>query len=77
VTSVEAPASFAGLQEGDLIVEVNRKTVESIADFRREFQDGPRNALLAIRRGQGTHFVAVLKDSSPSPAGGKRKGESY
>jgi serine protease Do len=77
VTSLEAQASFSGLQEGDLIVEVNRKPVETTADLRREVQDGPRNALLGIRRGQGTLFVAVPKDASVPPAGGGRRGEDY
>jgi serine protease Do len=70
VTSVEGPATFAGLREGDLIVEANRKPVESVAELRKEVQDGPRNALVAVRRGQGTLFVAVPKDSSG-------KGDSY
>jgi serine protease Do len=73
VTAVEPPASFAGIHEGDLIVEVNRKAVESVADLRREIQDGPRNALLAVRRGPGTLFVAIPRDSS----GGWKKGDSY
>ena len=77
VTSVEPPASFAGLHEGDLIVEVNRKVAESIADFRKEVQDGPRNALLVVRRGQTTLFVGVPKDASQPPAGGWKKGERY
>jgi serine protease Do len=73
VTSVEAGASHAGLHAGDLIVEVNHKPVESVADLRKEVQDGPKNALVAVRRGAGTLFVALPKDSS----GGWRKGESY
>ena len=70
VTSVEGSASFSGLREGDLIVEVNRKSVESLAELRKEVQDGPRTALVAVRRGQGSLYVAVPKDSSG-------KGDSY
>ena len=73
MTAVEPPASFAGLHEGDLIVEVNRKAVESVADLRREIQDGPRNVLVAVRRGSGTLFVAIPRD----PSGGGKKGDSY
>ncbi len=73
VASVEAPATHSGLHVGDLIVEVNHKAVESVADLRREVQDGPKSALVAVRRGAGTLFVALPKDSS----GGWRKGESY
>ncbi|HLY75678.1 MAG TPA: Do family serine endopeptidase [Planctomycetota bacterium] len=76
VTSVGPPASFAGLQEGDLILEVNRKAVESTADLRREVQDGPGNALLAVRRGPGTLFVAVPKESIPR-SGKWQKGERF
>lgn len=73
VTSSETPASHAGLHEGDLIVEVNHKPVESVADLRKEVRDGPKSALVAVRRGAGTLFLAVPKDSS----GGPGKGESY
>ena len=73
VASSEPPASHAGLREGDLIVEVNHKPVESIADLRKEVQDGPKNALVAVRRGAGTLFIAIPKE----PSGGWRKGESY
>lgn len=76
VTSVEPPASFSGLLEGDLILEVNRKAVEAAADLRREAQGGPRNALLAVRRGPGTLFVAVPKESSPA-SGKWQKGERF
>jgi serine protease Do len=77
VTSSEPPASHAGLHEGDLIVEVNHKPVESVADLRKGIEEGPKNALIAIRRGPGTVFVAVPKDSSPPSDRGWRKGESY
>ncbi|HEV3029593.1 MAG TPA: Do family serine endopeptidase [Planctomycetota bacterium] len=77
VTAVESSAAFSGLHEGDLILEVNRKAVESAEDLRREVQEGPRSALLAVRRDQGTIFVAVPKDLSSRPAKGSRKGEDY
>jgi S1-C subfamily serine protease len=70
VTSVEGPAAYSGLREGDLIVEVNRKSVESLSELRKEVLDGPRSALVAVRRAQGTLFVAVPKDASG-------KGDSY
>lgn len=77
VLSAEPPASFSGLREGDLIVEVNRKPVESVDDLRKGVQDGPRNALVSVRRGSATVFVAVPKDLSRPPAGGGWKRENY
>jgi len=76
VARAEAPASFAGLHEGDLIVEANRKAVESTDELRREVKEGPRNALLAVRRSSGMLYVAVPKDSSPAQ-GAWQKGERF
>ena len=77
VTSSEPPASHAGLHEGDLIVEVNHKPIESVADLRKGVEEGPKNALVVVRRGAGTLFVPIPKDSSRSSDKGWRKGESY
>ncbi|HVR86638.1 MAG TPA: Do family serine endopeptidase [Planctomycetota bacterium] len=77
VTAVDSSATFSGLHEGDLILEVNQKAVESAADLRREAQEGPRTVLLAVRREQGTIFIAVPKDTSPRPAKGSRTGADY
>jgi serine protease Do len=63
VTDVVAGSSAdeAGLQRGDLIVEVNRKRVQSAQDFENEtrsLKSGDVVALL-VRRGANTFFVAV------------------
>jgi serine protease Do len=77
VTSTEPQATHAGLREGDLIVEVNHKPVESVADCRRGVEEGQKNALVAVRRGAGTLFIAIPKDPSPPSDKGWRKGENY
>jgi serine protease Do len=54
-------AEEAGLQRGDLIKEVNRKTVSSVADFKvavKSIGKGDTAALL-VRRGANTFYVAL------------------
>jgi serine protease Do len=56
-----SPADEAGLERGDLIQEVNRKTIQSAEDFEnqvRRLKSGDVAALL-IRRGANTFFVAI------------------
>ncbi len=54
------PAAEAGIQTGDVIVEVNRQPVKSVADMRSALakSDG-RPALLLINHGGQTLFVTV------------------
>jgi len=63
VTGVEpgSPASRAGLAEGDLIFEVNRKPVASVREYRRQLNKDNRNTpiLLLIGRNGGFLYVAV------------------
>lgn len=62
VTNVDpsGPGADAGIQQGDVIVEVNRQPVKSVADLRAalEKSDG-RPALVLINRGGQTLFVSV------------------
>src|SRR5580698_9500034 len=57
----DSAASAAGLQQGDIIAEVNRKPVTSISDFNTAVKAGAsrESTLLLIKRGQGTQFVVV------------------
>jgi serine protease Do len=62
VSSVDpsGPAASAGLQPGDVIQEVNRQPVRSVADFRSALQkSGNRPPLLLINRDGQTVFVPV------------------
>jgi Do/DeqQ family serine protease len=62
VSSVDpnGPAAQAGLQEGDLIEQVNRQPVKSPSDVRDALaKSGNRPVLLLINRGGQTVYVAV------------------
>jgi serine protease Do len=56
-----SPASAAGLQQGDIIQQVNRRPVNSVAEFNTAVRAGAsrESTLLLVRSGQGTHFVVV------------------
>lgn len=55
-------ADGAGLQRGDVIAEVNRHPVRTVADFKRETATGKgRSVLFLVRRGQGSLFLALKR----------------
>lgn len=54
------PAADAGIQQNDVIVEVNRQPVRSVDDLKSALaKNGTRTALLLINRGGETVFVPV------------------
>jgi|SRR5579871_49071 len=57
----DSPAATVGLQPGDLILQVNHKAVNSVAEFNSAVRAGSSkdSTLLLIRRGPGTSFVVV------------------
>lgn len=59
--SDDSPAAQAGLQTGDVIVQVNHRTVNTVADFNQAVRQGESkdSTLLLVRRGQGTQFLVV------------------
>ncbi|HYH86247.1 MAG TPA: DegQ family serine endoprotease [Pyrinomonadaceae bacterium] len=63
ITGVDSsgPAASAGLRQGDLIEQANRRPVKSIEDLRTAIRDaGERPLLLLVTRpGEGTIFVTV------------------
>jgi serine protease Do len=66
VTDVDegSAAAQAGLKEGDVIQEVNRKTVTNVAEFDRALQGMGKNAgtgtvLLLVNRGGNTLYIAI------------------
>jgi serine protease Do len=61
VTSVD-PASHAadaGLQQGDVIQQVNRKPVKNTSDFEQALHHSSQENLLLVNRNGSTMFVAV------------------
>jgi len=55
----DSAASAAGLQQGDIIVQVNRKPVTTVSEFNAAVKAGAsrESTLLLVRSGQGTRFV--------------------
>jgi len=56
-----SPAQRAGIQEGDTILEINRKAVTSMEDFQRATRklDAKDGILLLIQRGRSTIFLSI------------------
>jgi serine protease Do len=71
VSSVSGRAVMSGIQEGDVIVEANRRPVETVQDLRKAVNEGPDMVVLLIRRGPGTLFYTLPKDAS------HRGGDNY
>jgi serine protease Do len=65
VSAVEpgSAAEEAGMRRGDVILEVNRKAVASVGDFRAAVAGSARGALLLVSRG-GAEIIVALKASS-------------
>lgn len=57
----DSPAAAAGLEQGDVIVQVNHKPVNTVADFNSAVREGAsrESTLLLVRNQQGTRFVVV------------------
>ena len=56
-----SPAAEAGIQEGDVISQVNRKPIKDVEDFSKKIENakGQESVLLLIQRGQMNLFAAV------------------
>ena len=65
ITQVEpgSPAEEAGLKRGDVVIEVDRKEVTSLAELRSRLSDVDKSALMLIRRGDSTIYVPLKKAS--------------
>ena len=58
-----SPAAEAGIRQGALIVQMDRKPVNNVREFRRIYAQVPsgKHLLLLVRRGQFTQFRAIKK----------------
>jgi len=54
-------ADEAGLRRGDVVLEVNREPVETLAAYKKALENaaGKKNLLFLVRRGDNTIFLAV------------------
>lgn len=62
ITSVDpsSAAAAAGLQRGDVIQEVNRKSARNIGEYNRALEGvHDQSILLLVSRGQATRFMVV------------------
>ncbi len=64
ITSIkpDGPADEAGLRRGDVILEVDQEAVQDVSDLRSRLQDKEK-ALLLVRRGDNTVFIALKRES--------------
>jgi serine protease Do len=56
-----SPAAKADLRRGDVIVEVDRETVEGVGDLRSKLQGADERVLLLISRGDATLFIPMKR----------------
>ena len=63
VTEVEpgGAADEAGLQRGDVIVEVDRKEVDSVGELAQRLEGAEDSVLMLILRGEATIYVPVKR----------------
>ncbi|HEV2687452.1 MAG TPA: PDZ domain-containing protein, partial [Bryobacteraceae bacterium] len=63
ITDIDAdsPAAAAGLESGDVIMQVNHKAVSTVSEFNAAVKGGAsrESTLLLVKRGPGTLFVVV------------------
>jgi serine protease DegQ len=54
-------AAKAGLRPGDVVVELNRAGVDSLAKFKEQYAKASGDVLLLVQRRGGTVFLVVRK----------------
>ena len=57
----DSPGSEAGFEPGDVIVEVHKQPINSVADYRKAVKSLKKgdSPLLRVKRGQGTVYVSA------------------
>jgi len=56
-----SPAAKAGLRPGDVVLELNRVAVDSLAKFKEQYAKATGDVLLLVQRRGGTVFLVVRK----------------
>ena len=61
ITAVDgdSDAALAGLQQGDVIVSVDRKPVKDVAEFREAAKEGKGSLFIAVRRDDQLFYVSL------------------
>ena len=56
-----SPAADVGIQQGDLIKEINRKEVKNLKDMRGILEDvsGEDSLLMLVKRGKRTFYTVI------------------
>jgi serine protease Do len=57
----DGPAAEAGIRRGDIIVELDRKAVESAGDLAKMLDDSDGSVLVLVRRGDNTLYVPLKR----------------
>ena len=62
----ESPAEAAGIREGDIIIEVNRASVDNLDEYNKAVQEALKQdkILFWIKRGRSSQFVVVTIDKN-------------
>jgi len=58
------PAAEAGLQPGDVLLELGREPILSAADLRKQLSGPGRRALFLVLRGRMTQYIPVIRPPS-------------
>jgi serine protease Do len=56
-----SPALAAGLRPGDVIVELDRKPIDSVAAFQKAYAAGRDSVVLLVQRGEASLYIAVRR----------------
>ncbi len=55
----KSPAEKAGIEEGEVILEINRRQIKSVKDYEAAMEKAEDTVLLLLHKGTSTHFIAV------------------
>ena len=64
VSDVEpgSPAEEAGLRPQDVVVEVDKQSIEDAGDLEKALAEADKQAVLLVQRGEGTLYLALQRE---------------